>query len=141
MNSLESIVGDHDPLDGRLEASQTDEEVIFIWENRSFLITKKKNKKYTHYIARIIESANNRLEIILFTCVDAHFWTVVWSGIPYQRIAKNWGSPVCFKRPFFQKPWFSSNFSGTDIFNLCIMLLINLFEWVLAHHLFWQNLP
>jgi len=30
MNPLEAIVGDHDPLDGRLEAAQTDVEVIFI---------------------------------------------------------------------------------------------------------------
>nr|KYP65602.1 30S ribosomal protein S1 [Cajanus cajan] len=30
MNALEAIVGDHDPLDGRLEAAQADVEVIYI---------------------------------------------------------------------------------------------------------------
>ncbi|RDX88445.1 rpsA [Mucuna pruriens] len=41
MNSLESIVGDHDPLDGRLEAAQTDVEMAYWFDmtNHQIMLT------------------------------------------------------------------------------------------------------
>lgn len=39
MNALESVVGGHDPLDGRMEEAQTDAEVIFTSEIRSHFNT------------------------------------------------------------------------------------------------------